>query len=135
MLEETIREAHAAIKLPEGWAWGWDGRYKAALLVVRPSVAEELRQCLQSHFEHIWTHRMLSMLPRDINDLVNSLDGIRGGQSLFTKSIESDLLLWSAWWPWSGNSHVSVRLGVHSAPDDARLEPTRELLHSVFTQA
>ena len=83
VLEETIREAHAAIKLPEGWAWGWDGRYKAALLVVRPSVAEELRQCLQSHFEHIWTHRMLSMLPRDINDLVNSLDGIRGGQSLF----------------------------------------------------
>ena len=135
MLEEAIRKMHQAIELPAGWAWGWDGRFGAALLVTRPPVTEQLQSCLQSHFDQVWNHQMLNMLPRDVNALVDSLDGIRIEQSLYTKSLGQDLLLWSAWWPWSGNSHISVRLGVHSTSAGPELDRARKLLQSIFTRA
>ena len=135
MLESTLREAYACIELPTGWAWGWDGRFGAALLVIRPTVANQFQECLRRYFDQVWNHQMLTMLPPDVHGLVNLLDGIRAGQNVYTKNIEDSLTLWSSWWPWSGNSHISVRLGIHCQDlSPERLSEAQHKVRSIFTQ-
>ena len=135
MLESTLREAYDAIDLPAGWAWGWDGRFGAALMVIRPTIAEQFNGSLGAYFEQVWNHQMLTMLPQEVEALVSQLDGIRAEQQVYTKTIDQELLLWSSWWPWAGNSHISVRLGVHGQPGASeRLSEAQHLLRSIFTQ-
>ena len=133
-LEALLRETHATILLPPDWAWGWDGRFGAALLVIRPQSAGPLKECLKNHFDKIWNHQMLNMLPQDVAQLVESLDGIRAGQSLFTQTLPEDMLLWSSWWPWSGNSHISVRVGLSTHKMNPKgVEEGRAIMRSIFT--
>ena len=135
MLKSTLRQAHDAIALPTGWAWGWDGRFGSALMVIRPSIAEQFNDSLRTYFDQVWNHQMLNMLPRDVEALVSQLDGIRAGQHIYTKTIDQELLLWSSWWPWAGNSHISVRLGVHGVRGASEhLDEARHLVRSIFTQ-
>ena len=132
MLEDELKKIRKA--MPDDRPWGWDKRYQTALLVTRPAGADEVRRLVGEVVDTSWSPGNLGSAPPEVKALVDHLKDLRPSQYLYTKTIDNGLVVYAAFWPWVGASHVSVRVGVFHA-EDSQLEPASSIatLKAVFT--
>ena len=109
MLEQALKQMYDDINIPH--LCGWDERYRAALIVLQPADAEAILPNLDKAFEKEWDHTALAEATGDVKQLASHFSGSREGQMLYTKQVDSGIILYAAYWPWVGGSHISVRFG------------------------
>jgi len=104
-----ISEVAASLQLPKHCEW--DERFETALIVLSMDTTDALVTRMKSTFERCW--EIGGDEPEgQIKALLESFSGLRAGQKLFTKVVNPELTLFGAYWPWAGNSQVSIRFGV-----------------------
>ncbi len=94
----------------ETFSWEWEERFEAALSVYGAEDSAKVRGVLDEHFKAKWDADALSNAPADLQQLVKSLGGLRGGQELLTSDPSHDLVVAVALWPWGGGAKISMRL-------------------------
>ena len=132
MLEATLKKIYE--QLGTSLRWGWDERFKTALMVLQGEAAEELSLRVTDEFDQVWSEESISGASSDIQHLVTYLSGLRDAQRLHTMILDDSVILFAALWPWAGNSHVSYRVGIFRAyvtPDLS--EQAQQVVREIFT--
>lgn len=44
--------------------------------------------------------------------LVDAMGGVRGGQTLYVKTLDSGVSVYVAYWPWGGGARITIKIGV-----------------------
>jgi hypothetical protein len=94
--------------------WEWDDRFEAVLATCTTKNKEDVQQALKRHLKTIWSSSNTEEAPEVILDLISHFGGLMPGQLLFTSDPEQEMLLCSAWWPWSDGDTVSIRIAPFS---------------------
>ena len=125
-----ISEVAASLQLPNHC--GWDDRYQTALIVLSMNKADELVSRMKSTFEACW--EIGGDAPEgQVKALLESLSGLRTGQKLYTKVVNPELTLFGAYWPWAGDSQVSIRFGAFlQGGSEQEVQELREILKQKF---
>ena len=114
--------------------WTWDKRYRTALLAIKPEFAEPIEANFKQCFPDSWNMENHSSGNEAIQSLIGFLAGLQSGQSLYTRQLEGDLLAFATFWPWAGNTNVSIRVGVYRASENSAtsLNDIVDELKSIF---
>ncbi len=108
---DTLELACKALKQnEETFSWEWEDRMDAALSVYPAEDSAKVRGLLEEHFKARWDAGTLADAPANVQQFVNSLGGLRGGQEIFTSDPALDLIVAVALWPWGGGAKISIRL-------------------------
>ena len=132
MLEATLKKIYE--EMGTMLRWGWDERFRTALMVLQGDAAEGLSQRVADIFDQVWSEDSISEASSEIQHLVKYLSGLRDDQRLHTFILDDSAIVFVALWPWAGNSHVSYRFGVFKAyatPDLA--EQVQRVVKDIFT--
>ncbi len=133
---KTLTEALSDIRTAANTSmlWTWDKRYRTALLAIKPEFAEPIETNFKDCFTDSWTAENHTSGGEEIQSLIGFLAGLQGGQSLYTKDLGGDMIAFATFWPWAGNTNVSVRVGVYRASENAThtLAEIVDELKSVF---
>ena len=132
MLEATLEKIYQ--ELGTNLRWGWDERFRTALMVLQGDAAQELCLRMGDVFDQVWSEENLEDASSEIQHLVTYLSGLRGEQRLHTLILDDSAILFAALWPWAGNSHISYRLGVfraYATPDST--DAAQKAVRAVFT--
>ena len=127
---KIISEIAANLQLPEHCEW--DERFETALIVLTKDTTDALVFRMKSTFEACW--EIGGDEPEgQTKALVESFLGLRAGQKLFTKVVNSELTLFGAYWPWAGNSQVSIRFGAFlPGGGEQEVQDLKNILKQVF---
>ena len=109
LLSETVE------KLGTELQWGWDERWNTALMVIQGEDGQNFLTKLQSVFTDEWTTDNIEEASEGVQSLAQGMGGLRAGQKLFAAQAGDGLVLYAASWPWVGNSHLSIRIGIYGA--------------------
>ena len=118
LLTETME------KLGTELQWGWDERWNTALMVVQGDAADEFVTKLESVFAHGFGADSIESADEGVQALAQNMGGLRAGQRLFAQVVSDGVWLYAACWPWVGNSHLSVRVGIYGANHDLDIRTT-----------
>ena len=92
--------------------WGWDARPNGSFLVVQEEDQEAAQSFLKGHFESSWEEDNVINAPKNIQHVIEHLQGIRPRQHLYTKNLADNLVMYAAYWPWAAAKRVSVRISL-----------------------
>ena len=109
LLSETVE------KLGTDLQWGWDERWNTALMVIQGEDGQTFLATLEGVFTDKWTFENIESASEDVQALAQSMGGLREGQKLYAAAAGDGLVMYAASWPWVGNSHLSIRIGVYGA--------------------
>jgi len=114
--------------------WTWDERYDVAMMALEPKLAAPIEASLAHYFSHKWDHQNHGSATGDLNLLIDSLAGIELGQSLYSSDLEEGLVAFAAFWPWAGNTNISVRIGVFTSDDHPEIshQETTSAIRNMF---
>ena len=132
MLEATLKKIYE--ELGTNLRWGWDERFKTALMVLQGDAAKQLGLRVSDIFDQVWSEESITNASSEIQHLVTYLSGLRDEQRLHTMILDDSAILFAALWPWAGNSHVSYRVGVFRAygtPEES--DASRKVVRDIFT--
>lgn len=132
MLESRLKKVYG--ELGTNLRWGWDERFRTALMVLQGEAADELSARVVDVFDQIWSEDSIEEASSEIQHLVTYLSGLRNEQRLHTMILDDSTIVFAALWPWAGNSHVSYRVGVfhaYATPELAKQAQT--VVRGVFT--
>tara|TARA_Y100000589_G_scaffold67703_1_gene59346 strand:- start:87 stop:497 length:411 start_codon:yes stop_codon:yes gene_type:complete len=132
MLEATLKKVYE--ELGTNLRWGWDERFRTALMVLQGDAAEHLNTRVGEVFDQVWSEENISGASSEVQHLVTYLSGLRDAQRLHTMILEDSAILFAALWPWAGNSHVSYRVGIFRAygtPEET--DASRKVVRTIFT--
>ena len=101
-----------AEKLGTELQWGWDERWNSALMVLQGEEGQAFLLKLADVFGTMWDHENIATADQAVQDLAQNMGGLRAGQKLYASAIEGDAIMYAASWPWVGNSHLSIRVGI-----------------------
>ncbi len=132
MLEATLKKLFG--DLGTGLHWGWDERFRTALMVLQGDAADELSERMSEVFDQVWNEETITEASSEIQHLVTYLSGLRDEQRLHTLILDDSTIVYVALWPWAGNSHVSYRLGAFRAYATPEVSQQGQLaVRTVFT--
>ncbi len=59
-------------------------------------------------------------IPAELQDnpLIETIGGLRKGQTLYLQNLGGELTFYLAYWPWSGGARFTIKLGVFLPPED-----------------
>ena len=97
-------------------------------MVLQWSDGEAFLGQLEHVFAQVWKTASIDAAPSKVQTLAENFGGLRSNQALHTVPANEEIVLFAAIWPWVGNSHMSVRLGVCGGEETAN----QQLLRSVF---
>jgi|GEM_PF-2814778 len=110
ILSEVGRAADEAA--PSGSSWIWEDRFQAALLVLECSEVAPFFDLVGSHCDENWSSSDVAVCSPDVGALVTEMAGLRAGQQLLVRKLDSRSFAYFTSWPWGDNEHVSIRFGV-----------------------
>ena len=119
LLKDTIEKLGTEIH------WGWDERWGTALMVLQWTDGEEFLKRLDGVFEMVLDTGNIGSASEPAKALSESLGGLRAGQKLHTHAAGEGVMIYAAVWPWVGNSHMSIRIGVHGHDDATNRQSVR----------
>jgi hypothetical protein len=102
--------------------WEWDPRFRAALAAFDMSVADQVRQAVETACGSAWSSANLSTAAGAVQELAHKKGGLRPGQLLYTTDAERPALLFCAWWVWGSGDRASLRIG-SAVFDGGELQP------------
>ena len=139
MSEESINKLRQALTdiraaADTSMLWTWDKRYRTALLAIKPEFAEPIETNFKACFSDTWNAENHASSGDAIESLIGFLAGLQDGQMLYTKTIDGGLIIFATFWPWAGNTNVSIRVGAYRASEESSLGLSEivEELKSVF---
>jgi hypothetical protein len=101
--------------------WSWDGRLSSVYAEFSSKRETEVLESVQHAFPNSWTPASLDTAPDALRALVARTGGLRSKQRLLGGDEVLAPNLFGLWWPWSGGSKVTLRIGI--AGHDANTEP------------
>jgi hypothetical protein len=102
-----------ADKLGTELQWGWDERWNSALMVLQGDEGQAFLGKLSDVFGALWDHENIASAEQSVQALAQNMGGLRAGQKLYATVVEDGVVLYAASWPWVGNSHLSIRVGIY----------------------
>jgi hypothetical protein len=99
-------------KLGTELQWGWDERWNSALMVLQGEEGQAFLGKLADVFGDTWDHENITSAEQIVQTLAQDMGGLRAGQKLYSKAAEDGVVMYAASWPWVGNSHLSIRVGI-----------------------
>lgn len=126
--DALVEMKRACQALAGGLSWEWEGRFSAALAVIKDPDQHTVLPAVAAQLPHTWDAKSIRSAPRRLVALAGRFGGIHPGQQLLTVDPETDPLLFALWWPWGGGDTFSLRVTclVESAEAEA-LEPLAAL--------
>ena len=126
--DALVEMERACQALSGGLSWEWDGRFSAALTVVKDPNHHTLLPTVAAQLPHAWDAKSIRGAPRRIVALAGKFGGIHPGQQMLTTDPEADPLLLALWWPWGGGDTFSLRVTcLAETAEAAALEPLAAL--------
>ena len=102
-------------QLREVWpkkGWSWDYRFNCVASSFHVDLTNECEQALLSVFPDTFDHRSMDRAPEHINDMAESVGGVRSDQRIFTLKTDARLVPYAMWWPWGDEITISLRVGL-----------------------
>ena len=109
LLSETVE------KLGTELQWGWDERWNTALMVIQGDDAQNFLTKLRTIFSDAWATDNIETASEAVQALAQGMGGLRAGQKLYSADAGDGVVMYAASWPWVGNSHLSIRIGIYGA--------------------
>jgi hypothetical protein len=109
LLSETVE------KLGTELQWGWDERWNTALMVIQGEDGQNFLKKLGTVFSDEWSFENIEGASENVQALAQGMGGLRAGQKLFAAPAGEGVVMYAASWPWVGNSHLSIRIGIYGA--------------------
>ncbi len=113
--KETCK--NIVLGFPDDSTWQGDERFSAALVVIKNKNEESIRALLADQFQNQYNSKTIKKASKPVKNMIKAFSGMKPGQILFT-SIEKEVILFTAWWPWSDGASVSLRVGIFTFDDD-----------------
>jgi len=123
-------EAAAACLKGASLRWEWDGRFAAALAVVKVPADAPVLALVSQAFAGSWDSQTILQAPDRARLLESCWGGLQRGQRLFSLDLGDEPLLFAAWWPWGSGTTFSLRVGC-AASDPAEGEALLRRLFSL----
>ena len=101
-----------SLNIPSTCIWEWDKEFNTALVVFDKDDAELIYFPMIKEFDQQWDYFSIDDSSQQVKKYINSLFGIMPGQNIFTSTEVADMILFAAWWPWGGDSKISLRVGL-----------------------
>lgn len=109
---ETFRKAW----VKQGWSW--DYRISCVASSFHVDLTQEAEEAINSVFNEVYDHRTLSRSPEAIQEVAETVGGIRADQRLYTLRTGGRLSPFALWWPWGDEITISLRVGLAGYSSD-----------------
>ena len=106
--------------------WSWDSRFTCVASSFHVDLTGEAESSLLSTFTEEYDHRTLSKAPDYLQELAESVGGIRSDQRIFTVRTGGRLNPYAMWWPWGDEITISARIGLLGYTRDQDFERRQE---------
>lgn len=132
-LEKQLQSVCETLKKECTCQWEWDAYMGAALSAFEKPAFSEMRSLLEQALPLQWTDQTIVDAPKRVQELAESLGGLRTGQALFVSDPVQNPMLFAAWWPWGGGDKVSVRVSmVEQDESSAQETPLHQTIQEWF---
>jgi len=115
LFKETC--SNIATGFPDDSTWQGDKRFGAALVVIEKDNEESTRTLLADQFQNQYNSKTIKKASKTEKKMIKVFSGMQPGQELFS-SVENEVILFAAWWPWSNGTSVSLRVGMFTFDED-----------------
>jgi hypothetical protein len=92
--------------------WSWDYRFNCVASSFHVDLTRECEDAVLAVFPEVFDHRTISRAPEHLQDLSDSIGGVRADQRMFTMPTTGRLLPYAMWWPWGDEITISLRVGL-----------------------
>lgn len=92
--------------------WSWDYRFSTIASSFHVDLTGEAEQALAVAFTDVFDHRTLLSAPEHLQEIAESVGGIRSDQRMFTSRTNGRLVPYALWWPWGDEITISIRIGL-----------------------
>ena len=92
--------------------WEWDEYIRAVLAKFDGKHSDYIDRILSSCFVSKWEVRDIAKAPASVQQIADTLGGLRVTQRLYVTSSEDKITAFGAWWPWGDGQTISIRIGL-----------------------
>lgn len=96
-------------------SWELDERFGTSLITIDIESAQSVQESISSVFENGYDHKTIKKASKIEKKLIKEF-GIQKNQMIYI-TVDGEILLFCAWWPWNDNSKVSLRIGLFALSD------------------
>jgi hypothetical protein len=107
---------------PSG-TWSWDDRFLAVAATFRSDVSEQARASAVAALPHCFDSKTIADAPTLLRAVCARTGGLRTGQLLFASEPVGNVTAYGLWWPWSGGTTITLRIGLDGASADLLRAP------------
>ncbi len=92
-------------------SWEWDSRFETALAICPVNEQDKILVILKQYLNTSWNSSNINNAPGAVQTISKNLSGIQEKQILFTSAPNQECLIFCAWWPWTNEETISLRVG------------------------
>ena len=117
----TDRMFRALAKFRQAWVkqgWSWDYRVSCVASSFHADLSEDAEAAIKATFDELYDHRSLARAPEAIQEVAETVGGIRADQRIYTTQTGGRLSPFALWWPWGDEITISLRVGLAGYTSD-----------------
>lgn len=92
--------------------WSWDYRFSTIASSFHVDSTGDAEKALGPFFTDLYDHRTLGSAPDHIQDVAESVGGVRADQRVYAMRTNGRLVPYALWWPWGDEITISLRIGL-----------------------
>lgn len=92
--------------------WSWDYRFSTVASSFHVDLTPDAEKALASVFVDHFDHRSIGNAPDHIQEIAESVGGVRADQQVFAMRTSGRLVPYALWWPWGDEITISLRIGL-----------------------
>lgn len=102
--------------------WSWDYRFSTIASSFHVDLTSEAERALATTFTELFDHRSIGNAPDHLQDIADSVGGVRADQRVYTMKTQGRLVPYALWWPWGDEITISLRIGLTGYVSEADLQ-------------
>lgn len=99
--------------------WSWDYRFNCVASSFHVDLTRDCEKAILSIFPEVYDHRSIGNAPDHLQELSESIGGVRSDQRVFTMKSSARLVPYAMWWPWGDEITISLRVGLSGYVGDS----------------
>jgi hypothetical protein len=111
----------ALAKFRQAWVkqgWSWDYRVSCVASSFHVDLSDDAESAIKATFDQMFDHRSLGGAPEAIQEVAETVGGIRADQRIYTTHTGGRLSPFALWWPWGDEITISLRVGLAGYSSD-----------------
>lgn len=92
--------------------WSWDYRFNCVASSFHVDLTRDCENALATIFPDAFDHRTITQAPEHIQELSESIGGVRSDQRVYSMKTSGRLVPYALWWPWGDEITISLRVGL-----------------------